>query len=245
MCYSYSLKSDAKKIEQRYNAKFESGEEVYTPIYHTFGFVHSKLPAILSNDPGHIKMIQWGLIPSWSKDKEKAFDARKNTLNAKCETIYEKPSFRGSAKNRRCLIPATGFFEWMDLNKVKFPHHISIKDEEIFSFGGLWDSATFINEDGIKEVIETFSVITTDANLLMAKIHNLKKRMPFILPRELENKWLNESLSKQEVEEMLLPFPEERMQAHTISKLITSRTTSPNVPEVLTPYEYSELNTLF
>lgn len=240
MCYHYSLKAESKKIEERYKATFET-VDVFSPIYHTSGFVFGKMPVILSNDPEHIKLLNWGLIPSWSKDKSKALAARVNTLNARSETIYDKPSFKDSAKNKRCLIPATGFFEWMDLNKVKYPHLISLKDQEIFSFGGLWQSTSIINENGEKELYETFSIITTDANPLMEKIHNLKKRMPLILPKEFERKWLNDKLTKEEVEGMLLPYPEEKMQAHTISKLITSRTESPNVAQVLEKFDYPEL----
>ena len=240
MCYNYSLKANKQQIEQRYKALFESVED-FTPVYHTSGFVYGKMPVILSNDPDHIKLLNWGLIPGWSKDKTKAMAARANTLNARCETLYEKPSFRGSIKSKRCLIPATGFFEWMDVNKVKYPFYISLKDQEIFSFGGLWEVTHFTNEQGEKETHETFSIITTDANPLMERIHNLKKRMPFILPKETESRWLNDQLTKEDVEAMLLPFPESGMQAHTISKLITSRTESPNVPRVIEPFEYADL----
>ena len=240
MCYHYSLIGTNKQIEERYKATFEIIDE-FSPVYHTSGFVFGKMPVILNNDSDHIKLLNWGLLPSWNKDKGKAFAARANTLNARSETIYEKPSFKDSAKNKRCLIPATGFFEWMDLNKVKYPHLISLKDQEIFSFGGLWQSTSIINENGEKELYETFSIITTDANTLMEKIHNLKKRMPLILPKEVERKWLNDKLTKEEVEGMLLPYPEEKMQAHTISKLITSRTESPNVAQVLEKFDYPEL----
>src|SRR5690606_32352459 len=135
--------------------------------------------------------------------------------------ISELPSFRAPIKSKRCLVPADGFFEWMDVNKKKYPHFISLKDNSLFSFGGiydLWKDPTTGREIG------TYSIVTTDANPLMAKIHNLKRRMPFILSIEDEPLWLDKEATQEELNRIMKPFPEERMKAHTISKLITDTT---------------------
>src|SRR5690606_246616 len=113
MCYNYSLKTPAKDLEKRYRATLES-VEIYSPVYHTSGLTYSKLPVITNDQPGTIQLFNWGLIPFWNKDKAKALQARTNTLNARCDTVFEKPSFRSSISSKRCLVPATGFFEWMD-----------------------------------------------------------------------------------------------------------------------------------
>ena len=240
MCYNYSVKAKPEELEKRYNASFET-VETFKPVFHTTGFKYEKLPVILNEDRDHIRLLNWGLIPWWNKDKAKALKSRGNTLNARSETLFEKSSFKSSITSKRCLVPATGFFEWMDVDKKKYPFHIYLKNEPIFSFGGIWDRCKLKNENGETEIIETFSIITTDANVLMAKIHNLKQRMPLILPREAEKDWLNDDISKEQVESMLLPYLDDKMEAYTISKLITSKKESSNTEKVLEPFEYEEL----
>ena len=211
------------------------------PFYFVGGFEHPKLPVV--HNAG-VEMKEWGLIPFWTKDATQANDLRVKTLNAVGETAFEKPSFRNSITKNRCLVIADGFFEWMDFQKKKYPHHIYVNNHQLFCFAGIYSSWTD-KETG--ELINSFSIITTDANPMMARIHNLKKRMPVILHPEQYNEWLKKDLSKEQVQSLLQQFPEKEMGNHTISKLITSRTENSNVPEVTEAFVYSELsfNSLF
>ncbi len=111
------------------------------------------------------------------------------TFNARSETVSSKPAFRECFSSRRCLVPVRGFFEWQHVGGRKIPWYITLRDEEIFSLAGIWDSWTM--QGGM--TLETFSVVTTRANELMEEIHNTKKRMPVILPSSAEKIWLREA----------------------------------------------------
>lgn len=154
--------------------------------------------------------LKWGLIPSWSKDDSFA----SKLINARAETLSEKASFRDAYKKRRCLIPASGFYEWEKTADGKQPHYFYLKDKDIFGFGGLWEEWTD-KETG--EQIETCTIITTNANELLNTIHD---RMPVIIKPENYEQWLN--ADKTEVHELLKPFDAKRMDSHTVSKTVNS-----------------------
>src|SRR5216110_2044366 len=120
------------------------------------------------------RLLTWGLIPSWSNDG-------KGFINARAETLEEKPSFSESFRLRRCLIPADGFYEWQRSGKIAQPYYFQMKDESPFAFAGIWDEW-----QGDGKAIASCAIITTTANELLASIHN---RMPVILPSESEDKW--------------------------------------------------------
>lgn len=149
------------------------------------GFAHPKLP-IMSDDPKQpIQEMEWGLLPHWAKDKK----FQKNTLNARIETLEEKPSFRSYTGNR-CLIPAESFVEWQWLDpkgKQKQKYRIRVKDENWFSFAGLYSVWTDPVTD---EEIPTFTIITREAEGIMREIHNNKMRMPMIVNPEERDLWL-------------------------------------------------------
>ena len=237
MCFHNSLSKKAIEVKQRYKVEFEQ-MELFEPIYHASAFTYLKWPVITAKEPGHLQLFNWGLIPHWVKTKEEAFKFRLNTLNAKCETVYEKPSFKFSINQKRCLIPSTGFFEWRDENKKKYPYFITVKNQEIFSMAGIYQ--TWVDKE-TGEVFNTFSILTTAANPLLEYIHNSKKRMPVILPPEIEKEWIAPELTQEQSKLFFEPYPEDEMEAHTISKLITSRTEDSNVPEVSVPFKYEEV----
>lgn len=192
MCYNYKIKAEKKELEQRYAATFYDDSVLPEFDIVANGFTHLEMPVITNTEPNKIKFLKWGLIPSFAKDKATADQLSKMCLNAMYETINEKPSFRDSAKNKRCIIPATSFIEWQwtDLKNPKckkIKYEIGI-DNTIFSFAGLWSNWTN-KETG--EIMSTFSIITAPANQLMSEIHNNKKRMPLILRTEQESLWLN------------------------------------------------------
>lgn len=160
-----------------------------------------------------LQSFRWGLIPFWTKDEKQTDEIKRMTLNARADTIFSKPSFRESIRSKRCLVPSTGYFEWRHEGDRKIPYYIYLKDESIFSMAGIYD--TWLDKS-TGEVVNTFSIITTEANELTGYIHNTKHRMPAILSQENEEKWLNPALDKSDIEQLLLPFPADRMEAYII-----------------------------
>lgn len=194
MCFFYRQSKEATKLVNRFNARFKREMEEMFRTGDFSGFTHPRAAVITDDEPEQIQLFDWGLIPFWSKDK----DIQKYTLNARIETIKEKPSFRNSA-NKRCLIPAEGFYEWQWLDakgKQKQKYFISKKDEEMFAFGGLHSTWT---DQQTGEIVNTFTILTQEANPLMAEIHNSKKRMPLILQREIEFDWLSGKIDIEKV----------------------------------------------
>lgn len=176
MCFHISLSKNRRAIEKRFDASFL--DPVFERIFHVSAFSYPRLPVISNDDPSKIELFAWGLIPFWVKDEDSALKIREQTLNAKGETVTVKPSFRHSIKVKRCLVLADGFYEWQHVKKQTFPYYIHLKDNQLFSFAGIWDAWT--NKE-TKETLKTFSIITTQANPLLSVIHNTKKRMPVIL----------------------------------------------------------------
>ncbi len=236
MCFHYSLTKERAEIEIQLQADWE-GEE-WQPVYHADGFTFLKMPVITQDKPSSVQLYNWGLVPHWVKTSADAGELRAKTLNARAETVFEKPSFRTSVTNHRCLIPADGFFEWMDFRKKKYPHHIFMSNSSIFCFAGIYAHWTD-KETG--EIMQTFAILTTEANPMLSRIHNLKKRMPVIIPPERYKKWLQPGLTADEIRSFFHPYPDTAMRSHTISKRITSRTENSNSPAVLEPFTYPEL----
>lgn len=237
MCYHAAVSKTKVEIENHYNAHFAESSE-FKPIYHGNAFANIKWPIITLSNPNLIQLYHWGLIPFWIKNIPEAKKIRTQTLNAMSETVFEKPSFRHTITKQRCLVITTGFFEWYTQGKNKYPFFISLKEKEIFSMAGVYDSFSDI-ETG--EIIQSFSILTTEANSLLAKIHNSKKRMPVILKREDEKKWLDNSLDKSSLQKLMIPYDAIEMNAISISKLITSKNDNSNSEAVTEEYIYEEL----
>lgn len=151
-------------------------------------------------------LLKWGLLPSWAKDKKVAY----KMINARAETIAEKPTFRGAFRHHRCLIPASGFFEWSyKKNKTKQPYFIGLKDARIFAFAGLWEHW----EDDGGEIIESCTIITTGANKTVGNIHD---RMPVIIKPEQYDRWLAPETEEKDLLSLLMPFPHDEMLAYPV-----------------------------
>ncbi|HZN09732.1 MAG TPA: SOS response-associated peptidase [Pyrinomonadaceae bacterium] len=146
--------------------------------------------------------LQWGLIPSWSKEA-------KGIINARVETIEDKPSFNDSFKNRRCLILADGFYEWERHGKISQPYYFQMKDGAPFAFAGIWDRW---RHNG--RTIDSCAIITTTANELLATIHH---RMPVILESESYGLWLSEDSRSADLKDLLAPYPADAMTSHPVS----------------------------
>lgn len=172
------VKAEPYKLSKRYNKTFDN-PGLFVPNEKFNGFAHPHLPIVCEKE---IVTAQWGLMPTWSNDISFA----KNTLNARIESLEEKPSFKNYTQNR-CLIPATSFYDWRHEGKEKLPFVIYSQEEEIFSMAGIYSD--WKNEIG--ETIRTFSMLTTEANEIMRYIHNTKNRMPVILKKADEDNYLH------------------------------------------------------
>ncbi|MFY0481440.1 SOS response-associated peptidase [Flavobacterium sp. PLA-1-15] len=180
MCYHFQQHKNSKQVQLRFNATLEDLDDFLPESYN--GFAHPLTPIIMNDNLGLIKKAEWGLLPSFVKDVN-SFRNKTNLLNAKIETVEKLPSFRNYVDNR-CLVIASSFYEWKwndAKGKLKIKHQISATGDELFAMAGLY--AEF--EDKV-----TYTILTTEANELMATIHNSKKRMPVILQKEEEELWL-------------------------------------------------------
>ncbi len=241
MCFSVNVNLVKEELENRYGATLIDPDK-YRPSYYYHSFGLPELPAVCSGSPDRIRLLKWGLIPSWTKNTEDANVIRFKTFNARSETIDKKPSFSLSFKYKRCIIPVKGFFEWQHAGKEKIPWYIYHSENEILSIAGLFDEWTGSNTG---EILSTFTILTTDANDMMAEIHNSTKRMPVILDKASERKWIDLSGSPADASGLLKPFPDGILKAHTISPLVNDRNADRNTPELIRPYNYKSENLLF
>lgn len=168
------------------------------------------------NGQRRCELFRWGLIPSWAKDVKTA--SKYSLINARAEEITEKPSFREPFAKRRCIVPLSGFYEWMKTDKgPKRPFCIRFKDQSIMSMAAVWER--WISPDQ-KEEIYSFAIITTEANDIVKSIHT---RMPVILSPEDEDKWLNEkNQNLTGLKKLLKPYPSELLEVYEVSTLVNS-----------------------
>lgn len=225
MCGRSSLTKTEKEIEARFHATFYSEElERYNPLPN-FNVAPTHMhPVITSQDTSHIHLYKWGLIPFWSKDNKSG----SKMINARKESLTEKPAFRSLTSSKRCIVPMDGFYEWKTDGKAKTPFRIITKDQEIFAVAGLWDCWKD-HETG--HLIYTFTIITCPPNALMETIHD---RMPAILLPEYEKLWLDAELKPEEAIQLLIPYPSESMEAYPVSEKVNSvRINEPSLIEKL------------
>ncbi len=185
------------------------------------------IPAIVATQNGdrHFKPLRWGLIPSWSKDP--AIGAK--LINARSETVAEKPSFRSAFKQHRCLILADGFYEWRKQSGKKQPFYFRLTDGSLFAFAGLWERWQAPEGD----VLETCTILTTEANQVVAQVHD---RMPVILAPDRYDQWLDPTLQQSEpLQALLRPYEAERMSAYPVSLSVNSPWN--DTPDCITPID--------
>lgn len=236
MCYHVSIPAKAQ-IEEFLG--LDVNVDDWTTFYHHLAaFSFAKIPVMTAEDHSRIQTFRWGLIPHWCKNEKDAKEIMNMTLNAKSETIFEKPSFRSAIEHKRCLIFVDGFFEWRDVNKKKYPYFITLKHQTVFALGGIHESWV---DEKTGEIINTCSVVTTPSNELMSKIHNIRLRMPLIFTKKKMMEWIYPGLSKDQIREMMKPLEEGLLEAKTVSKLVSSRKEDSNVKEVKKEFEYEEL----
>jgi putative SOS response-associated peptidase YedK len=169
------------------------------------------------------KMLSWGLIPSWSKDPTNG----PRLINARSETVDEKPAFRGAFKNKRCLLPADGYFEWRQIEGKREPFFFRLKSGEPCTFAGLWEHW----EGHSGEVFESCTILTTQANEVAQKVHD---RMPVILPRRHYDLWLDPIVTEKDIlKPFLVPYPSDEIEFYPISSLVNNPKN--DMPECIAP----------
>ncbi len=208
MCGRYTVISPAPKLANRFNAK-----EAASPAPNFNAAPSQALPIITNSAPDQIQLVSWGLVPSWSRDPASG----PKPINARAETLAEKPSFRQLLSRKRCLVLADSFYEWQATERGKIPHRILLKNEEPFAFAGLWDEWL---DRATGELHPTFTIVTTEPNELMAKLHN---RMPVILPGpDAERAWLADDLAPAAHQQLLVPYDTNLMREYAITTRVNS-----------------------
>ena len=216
------------------------------PVYHASGFSHPSLLIYTEADPNFPTVATWGLVPFWVKSEDQQKQIWNQTLNARCETLFEKPAFRDAATHQRCLLYVDGFYEHHHFKGKTYPFFIGRKDGNPLILGGVYSD--WRNPDSGTN-LTSFTIVTTPGNSLMERIHNNPKlagpRMPLILVEDQANSWLqpNHPLLKASLENIMLPFSQEVLEVHTVARL-RGKSYLGNVPEVSNPVEYSEFEGL-
>jgi putative SOS response-associated peptidase YedK len=207
MCGRYSLTSDLDTLQLRF--RFQAGALAYKPRYNVAP-TQEVLTVTSDGLENHAQFMKWGLIPFWAKYAS----IGNRMINARAETVVEKPSYRKAFQERRCLILADGFYEWRKEGELKTPMHIVLKSRAPFGFAGLWE--TWKSPEGDR--VQSCTIITTVPNVLMEPIHN---RMPVMLTRDAENLWLDTShKDTAELREMLAPYDPSDMETYRVSDLV-------------------------
>jgi putative SOS response-associated peptidase YedK len=209
MCGRFTLHSPESQIREAFN--LEHTEPL--GLEPRFNIAPSQdIPIIRDTESGHeLTMARWGLIPGWSNESRIKY----STINARIESVAEKPTYRTSFKRRRCLIPADGFYEWKQIAGNKVPHHIRMRDGKVFAFAGLWD-----HWEGEDESIESCTIIVMPSNEVMKPIH---ERMPAIIAPAHYDLWLDSRVTdKQEILQHLTSAPSSYLKAYPVSTRVNS-----------------------
>jgi putative SOS response-associated peptidase YedK len=206
MCGRYVLSTSPELVQQAFHL------DNLPKLAPRYNIAPTQPVAIVTNDaPKELTIVKWGLIPSWSKDAKIA----STLINARAETADTKPSFRSAFKHRRCLIPTTGFYEWLATDDGKIPHFIYVKDQEVSAFAGLWE--VWHNPEG--DEVWTCSILTTDAT---DKIKHLHHRMPVILDGEDRDIWLDKSSDVNELPLLMKTYDSDKIDFYPVSKAVNS-----------------------
>ena len=222
MCGRFFLISDANDLATRF--EFRSPGLDLEPSYN-IAPTQSVLTVTLEDSERSGQLMRWGLVPSWAKD----LSIGNRMINARAETVAERPSFRSAFKRRRCLVIADGFFEWDKVGATRVPARISLKSHEPFAFAGLWE--VWKGPEG--DAVRSCTIITTEANSAIQPIHD---RMPVILPPGAEAPWLDTDVQDEAfLSELLLPYDSDEMELLEVSTLVNSP--RKNHPDILAPVE--------
>ncbi|MFA9502471.1 SOS response-associated peptidase [Natrinema sp. H-ect1] len=231
MCGRYTLTVDGDDLEARFDARLS--DSAFDPRYNMAP--GQELPVITNEEPEVFRRLEWGLVPSWADDDSGGL------INARAESVDEKPSFHEAYERRRCLVPADGFYEWVETEDGKRPYRVTFEDERVFAMAGLWErwepDATQTGLDsfgggleGGTETgpLETFTIVTTEPNALVADLHH---RMAVILDPDDEQRWLSDEAGR----ELLEPRSADGMTAYPVSTAVNDPAT--DEPSLVDPVE--------
>ncbi|MEC0371900.1 SOS response-associated peptidase [Paenibacillus chibensis] len=211
MCGRFTLVVSMEELMLRYELDPGNSVPYHRPQYN---IAPTQMVLSIIHDGKGLRLgeLKWGLVPSWAKDESMG----SRMINARSETLLDKPAYRLPFERKRCLIPADGFYEWQRTGSGKQPYRIKLKSSELFSMAGLYD--IWVREDGSK--VATCTVITTRPNALMEPIHD---RMPVILRREDELRWVRRGAEDpKELQQLLIPYPAEDMEAYPVNSTVNS-----------------------
>ena len=226
MCGRFTLRSDPETLTETFPGFTTPAADEMSPRYNITP--SQRIAVVPNNGENSVEFFQWGLIPSWAKDPK----IGNRMINARAETLSEKPSFRTPYKRRRCLILSDGYYEWRSEpdSKTKTPFYIRLKSEKHFAFAGLWE-AWHPNIDD--DPLLSCTIITTSPNALMETIH---RRMPVILEPDAYDLWLDPSdQSPKQLDGLLKPYPDEEMMAYPVSRFVNRP--SNDSPNCIAPAE--------
>ena len=237
MCGRGSLTKAKKELEKRFQATFYLEELERYDILPNFNVAPTHFhPVITNQNQAHFQFYKWGLVPFWAKEEK----IGSKMINARIESITEKPAFRQAIQKRRCIVPFDGFYEWKKKGKQKIPYRISRKDDQLFSIAGIWEE--WKTSSGAS--LHSFSVLTQTPNAMMTGIHD---RMPAILLPEQESFWLDGEISGEEAIKLIAPYPDHLLKAYPVSSKVNNvRTNTPDlIIEVDEPPLINQQGTLF
>lgn len=208
MCGRYTITVTLEELMLRYDM-YDTYMPRYGPKYNVAPG-QQVMAIVHDGERNKLGELRWGLIPEWAKEEKIGYQM----LNARSETLADKPAFRKPFERKRCLIPADSFYDWKGTGKHKQPMRIMLRSKELFSMAGLYD--TWTSPEGVR--ISTCTIITTESNEMMKEIHD---RMPVILPREQEAAWLNRGTKDvEQLRPLLQPYPSELMMAYPVSSRV-------------------------
>lgn len=211
MCGRYTLFTDFESLIDRFDIEYSMEEDLFMPSYN-IAPSHQVVSIINDGNKNRLGKLRWGLIPGWAKDEKVSY----KMINARSETVDQKPSYRNAFIKRRCLIPMDSFYEWKKHDSGKIPMRIKMKSDEVFAVAGLWES--WNAPDG--RTIHSCTILTTEANSLVSDIHD---RMPVILRPEDEKVWLNTKIQEKEtLKRLLVPYDASFMEAYAVSSDVNS-----------------------
>ena len=209
MCGRFALKAPPRTIQQHF------GIPETVDLSPRYNIAPSQDVAVIRHLSGkdyrQLDLLRWGLIPGWAKDMKLSY----RMINARAETLAQKPAFRTAFKKHRCIIAADGFYEWLHSGKTKQPFFVHMKNGAVFGFAGLWES--WNSPEG--STVESCTIITTSANDLVRKIHD---RMPVILQPDTYEAWLQDSTKIETLQQLLMPYSADEMETYRVSSEVNS-----------------------
>ena len=217
MCGRFTLSQPINAIASAFNIA------QIPPLEPRYNIAPTQLISSILSAPGgekQLQMLRWGLIPSWAKDAK----ISAKLINARAETVSEKPSFKAAFKRRRCLIVADGFYEWQRQEKKKQPYYFRLQNAQLFAFAGLWEQWKSPDED----IINSCTILTTEANDLLRPIHD---RIPVILESKNYELWLDSEAQQPQLQQLLRPYQADLMTSCTVSTKVNNPKN--NTPECI------------